>query len=234
MTGPLVALAVCAVFVGFWQGWLVKFIGFTPQLATDAIVGLHGETEFHIQIAAISTIVALAGICVALFLYLESRREIDWFASFMSFQWYHRLLDADRYARMRRWAWVNAVQQAANRVYLGWLAVLIGRIVQMALWIISAPLILFSFVTPYRLSAGKFYFDEIYEFVIVRPMRGLADLFYALDQAVIDGAVNALGRVPLRIGNLMRSLQMGLVQFYALCMALGMLLLVLVRVLWSS
>jgi NADH-quinone oxidoreductase subunit L len=179
-------------------------------------------------------VVALCGIGLALFLYLEGRREVDWFASFMTFQWYHRLLGADHYARMRRWSWVDATQRIANRVYLGWLAVLLGRVVQMALWILSAPLILFSFVTPYRLSAGKFYFDEIYDFVIVRPLRGLASLFYALDLAVVDGTVNAVGRIPLRIGNLMRSLQMGLVQFYALCMALGMLLLVLVRVLWSS
>ena len=43
----------------------------------------------------------------------------------------------------------------------------------------------------------------------------------------MDGAVNAVGRVPLLLGTLLRSMQTGLVQFYALGMVLGGLVLLL-------
>ena len=42
---------------------------------------------------------------------------------------------------------------------------------------------------------------------------------------MVDGVVNALGRLPLLLGTLLRSMQTGLVQFYALAMILGGLVL---------
>ncbi len=44
---------------------------------------------------------------------------------------------------------------------------------------------------------------------------------------MVDGAVNAVGRVPWLLGTLLRSMQTGLVQFYALGMVLGGLVLFL-------
>jgi len=45
------------------------------------------------------------------------------------------------------------------------------------------------------------------------------------DRRAIDGLVNFLGWVPLAAGAMMRSLQNGLVQFYALVMVLGLVVL---------
>ena len=45
------------------------------------------------------------------------------------------------------------------------------------------------------------------------------------DRWIVDGLVNLCGYIPVAVGSLMRSLQMGLVQFYALSMVLGVLIL---------
>ncbi len=78
----------------------------------------------------------------------------------------------------------------------------------------------------YRLSHGKFYFDEIYGLLVVRPLQLLARLSYWVDRLVIDRLVDAIGAIPGTIGRTLRPLQAGLIQFYALAMVLGLLVLI--------
>ena len=52
----------------------------------------------------------------------------------------------------------------------------------------------------YRLSRGKFFFDEIYQVLVVWPLVGIARLSYWFDRLVIDGTVNLIGRIPPRVG----------------------------------
>jgi NADH-quinone oxidoreductase subunit L len=73
----------------------------------------------------------------------------------------------------------------------------------------------------YDLASNKFYFDELYELIIVRPMNVLAHLCRVIDTYLIDGLVDLIGQVPSLLGFLVRPVQNGLVQFYALLMALG-------------
>ncbi len=84
----------------------------------------------------------------------------------------------------------------------------------------------------YELSRNKFYIDEIYVAFLVKPLLGLAWLLRVIDQYVIDGLVDLLAQVPAFLGYLFRPVQNGLVQYYALLMALGLggfLLAVLLR-----
>ena len=78
----------------------------------------------------------------------------------------------------------------------------------------------------YRLSHNKFFFDEIYNALVIWPILLLAKLSYWLDRYVIDALVNLCGRVPVALGAMLRSLQGGMIQFYALAMVLGLLLLI--------
>jgi len=78
----------------------------------------------------------------------------------------------------------------------------------------------------YQLSHRKFFFDEIYGALIVAPLRGLAALSAWFDRQVIDGLVNACGAFWVLVGSMLRPLQNGLVQFYALAMVLGLLVLI--------
>jgi len=82
----------------------------------------------------------------------------------------------------------------------------------------------------YRLSYGKFFLDPIYNALVVAPLRGIAWVSYWLDQYLIDGLVNVVGMLPTFVGALLRPLQSGLIQFYALAMVLG--LLALIGALW--
>src|SRR5262249_5154063 len=80
----------------------------------------------------------------------------------------------------------------------------------------------------YALSLNKFYLDEIYNWIIIAPLRGLAWLVYAIDRNMIDPFVDAIGTVPTRLSWILMPLQNGLVSSYALVMLSGVVVCVLV------
>ncbi len=84
----------------------------------------------------------------------------------------------------------------------------------------------------YQLSSGKFYVDAIYGILFLWPLRMLAAASYWFDRYVIDGLVNFCGYVPVAVGGVLRSLQSGMVQFYALLMVLGTLVLIGTLFIW--
>ncbi len=51
-----------------------------------------------------------------------------------------------------------------------------------------------TFKPLYELSVNKFWADEIYTAVIIRPFWKIADLLFGFDKAVVDGAVNGTGK----------------------------------------
>ena len=76
--------------------------------------------------------------------------------------------------------------------------------------------------TLYRLSFHKWYVDEAYDHTVVRPTFRLAErLWSKVDVKVIDGAVNGVARAFAWGGWLMRVLQTGQAQHYALAMTAG-------------
>jgi NADH-quinone oxidoreductase subunit L len=84
----------------------------------------------------------------------------------------------------------------------------------------------------YLLSYGKFFFDPIYDWLVVRPLAALAAICNWFDRWIVDGLVNVSGAVPQFAGAALRSLQNGVVQFYALAMVLGLLVLIGALVAW--
>jgi NADH-quinone oxidoreductase subunit L len=74
----------------------------------------------------------------------------------------------------------------------------------------------------YQLSLNKFHVDELYYTFLVQPLNGLAAFGRIFDQYVVDGFVDLIGFLPSAIGRLLRPIQNGLVQFYALAMMLGL------------
>lgn len=78
----------------------------------------------------------------------------------------------------------------------------------------------------YRLLWNKYYVDELYEVLFVRPVIRAAHLLWRqFDLAVVDGAVNGAGEVVEETGRWLRRWQSGNVQHYALSLLLGTLLL---------
>ncbi|HVQ76176.1 MAG TPA: NADH-quinone oxidoreductase subunit L [Candidatus Binatia bacterium] len=74
----------------------------------------------------------------------------------------------------------------------------------------------------HRLVLNKYYVDEIYDAMFVRPLFALcAWCARVVDQGVIDGLVNGVGRAVLVTARGLRRLQTGFVMNYALTMLLG-------------
>jgi NADH-quinone oxidoreductase subunit L len=69
---------------------------------------------------------------------------------------------------------------------------------------------------------NKWYVDEIYEAVFVRPIRVLSQaLWKGFDVAVIDRIVLGFGRISQWTGQTVRVIQTGSIQVYALMLLIG-------------
>ncbi|MCU0423640.1 MAG: NADH-quinone oxidoreductase subunit L [Bacteroidia bacterium] len=82
-----------------------------------------------------------------------------------------------------------------------------------------------------KIISNKFYVDEFYNNIIVKPITVLSDLFLVLiDKLIIDLAVNATAWVVSATGKTLRLLQNGNTGFYVFAMVIGMIVLLLIRV----
>jgi len=74
----------------------------------------------------------------------------------------------------------------------------------------------------YRTLLHKYWVDEAYDSSIIQPIyRGSVKLWHDFDEAVIDGAVNGVGRLVQGGSGLLRQAQTGYVQVYALILTMG-------------
>ena len=78
----------------------------------------------------------------------------------------------------------------------------------------------------HQLLLNKYYVDELYDAVIVRPTVGMSRglLWKVVDAEVIDGAVNGAGAVVQTGATWLRRLQTGSVRVYAVSVLLGVVL----------
>ncbi len=121
---------------------------------------------------------------------------------------------------------------------------------------ISAEMLAEKFKLGYRLSFRKFYFDEIYDAIVIKPVLGFASFLWSFDGTVIDGVVNGFGKFTLwlsrvkfwfdvhiidgivnglgytvwGIGAVIRQFQTGKVQFYGFVIIFGIVLMLVAKV----
>jgi NADH-quinone oxidoreductase subunit L len=81
------------------------------------------------------------------------------------------------------------------------------------------------------LLENKYFIDELYDTAIVRPLKIMGSLFFAMDRLFIDGIVTLVGFFPRLLGITARTSQTGVLQGYALGMVLG-LAAILIMVTW--
>ncbi|MFK7972694.1 MAG: NADH-quinone oxidoreductase subunit L [Bacteroidia bacterium] len=71
---------------------------------------------------------------------------------------------------------------------------------------------------------SKFYFDELYQIILIRPYEWFSrQVFRKADEQVVDGLVNGTGTAVTSAGEVLRRLQSGLVQNYATILSAGVL-----------
>jgi NADH-quinone oxidoreductase subunit L len=109
---------------------------------------------------------------------------------------------------------------------IGTLAGLLGIVLSYVMYAQPSPLParLAARLRPlYQASYNKFYVDEFYEWVVIRPLRVLAMISEFLDIYLVDGlGVRGTAFLPRWFGRTaLAPFQNGLVQFYAAVMALG-------------
>jgi NADH-quinone oxidoreductase subunit L len=75
----------------------------------------------------------------------------------------------------------------------------------------------------YRLVAGKYFVDELYAFLIVRPLLWVSTnfLWHAVDEESIDGLVNGVAHEAGEFGDRLRHLNSGNTRTYAAWVILG-------------
>lgn len=80
----------------------------------------------------------------------------------------------------------------------------------------------------YRILWRKYFVDEFYYAVVVDPLYHLSVrvLWRITDVQIVDGAVNGIARLIGRIGEVVRRIQTGYAQSYAVMMMVGIVLLV--------
>ncbi|MCC8425290.1 NADH-quinone oxidoreductase subunit L [Mucilaginibacter sp. UR6-11] len=78
------------------------------------------------------------------------------------------------------------------------------------------------------LSYNKFYIDEIYDFLIRKPLDALSGFFYnVVERLGIDGLVNGIGKGTIESSKGLRLLQTGNVGFYIFMMVAGIVAILL-------
>ena len=85
----------------------------------------------------------------------------------------------------------------------------------------------------HRLFVNKGYVDEMYDAVLVQPIKALSEhVLWKADARVIDGAVNGTGQIVAETGALVRQIQSGSVRAYAVSVLFGAVV-ILGYYLWS-
>ncbi|GIP35562.1 NADH-quinone oxidoreductase subunit L [Paenibacillus sp. J2TS4] len=82
----------------------------------------------------------------------------------------------------------------------------------------------------YNLVSHKYYIDELYRWIIIRPLQAIGRLFNAVDHWIIDGLVRLVAGSVVSLGKLGTRVQNGQIQTYGLVTLLGFVVLVLALV----
>jgi NADH-quinone oxidoreductase subunit L len=78
---------------------------------------------------------------------------------------------------------------------------------------------------PENLVYHKYYIDELYDNLIVKPVMALSTgLYKFVENGIIDPIANGVGRVTLAGGQLLRNVQTGSVETYLILMVIGIVL----------
>ncbi len=82
-----------------------------------------------------------------------------------------------------------------------------------------------------RISFHKFYVDELYQYLFLKPIRRLANFTYnVIDRQIIDTIIDGLAEVALTLSSLFKQLQTGKVGHYALYMVTLLLCMLIIMV----
>jgi NADH-quinone oxidoreductase subunit L len=79
------------------------------------------------------------------------------------------------------------------------------------------------FAGVHKVLYDKYYIDELYDLVIVRPLHWVSEMFFRVgDRAIIDGTLNGMAALAQRAAGVLGRVQTGSLHFYAFLVLAGM------------
>lgn len=113
---------------------------------------------------------------------------------------------------------------------------ILGIIMAFVMYILKPEypvLIAEKFKLIYKIILNKYYVDEIYDEAIVKPtVKGSFFLWKIVDVEIIDGFVNAVARLTILKGEVLRLFQTGFIRNYALSILLGGIIIIVCSILF--
>jgi NADH-quinone oxidoreductase subunit L len=215
MTTPLIVLGVLSVVAGFIN---IPGNAGIPSLGLDGILGLHNfgsfleHSVYHLHSAEFQPLIAIGATLLAIGAILLAR----------SIYGRNRAVTADRRDPLQVNPAFRAGWNLAN-ARLHWDA-FYGRV----------------FEQPFNRSSQflsdvidwAFWHDYVHDTVIFKGFNGISKLLSGpVDQGIVDGIVNGVGRLVRWTSSGLRQLQSGYVRTYAVTLLLGVIL-VIVILLW--
>ncbi|MBF0490085.1 MAG: NADH-quinone oxidoreductase subunit L [Candidatus Omnitrophica bacterium] len=79
----------------------------------------------------------------------------------------------------------------------------------------------------HNLLVNKYYIDEIYDYVLIKPCLRLCQGSFVFDAKIVDGLVNAMASITQFFSGLLRKTQTGLIQNYLFVQILSLVLLLI-------
>ncbi|WKZ56501.1 MAG: NADH-quinone oxidoreductase subunit L [Bdellovibrionota bacterium] len=199
-------------YIAPYNSWIVALVTFTAfltafymtrSLAMTFFGKYRGHAHPHESPAAMSgVLVALAVLSLFGGWFLETRLP-----NFLE----HVLAVAPGHAS-------ETIVESLLHSWVGIAGVVLGLLFYTSL--AGVPGLVFSLFKPIGvLFQRKWFVDELYQAILVRPLEGVSrGLWKAVDQGFIDGAVNGSGAVIDTSGQVLRLTQSGQVRHYALWM----------------
>ncbi|HET9015655.1 MAG TPA: NADH-quinone oxidoreductase subunit L [Thermomicrobiaceae bacterium] len=216
--GGFPIIAIVGLIAAFFTSLYMFRVVFLTFLGEERFDHAHVHPHESPSTMTVPLVVLAIGAGLAGFLGFPDH---SWIASFLGPVFTHNGVVAEPHPSVSTTVIFAVVSTiiAVSGILLTWRAYVSRKIVPAAISARLGPL--------YQLSFRKWYFDEIYERLIVHPLY-LASVFLwrVVDVRVIDATVNGVAGVVSFTSERWRRAQTGLVANYALAIALGAVIIV--------
>jgi NADH-quinone oxidoreductase subunit L len=222
-------LSIAALMTAFYMGRLMIYTFFGPNRTGEEERGhLHevGPTMTIplLVLAALSTFGGLVNV--------EHVPIVEWFDFGQGAALHHFLHPALEGAESVIAANLGAIPEPHHAAWPILLAVAVGVLGLLIAWLRTRPRAERLGTAeaepdhrsaPERILFHKWYVDELYDRIVVRPLYAVSHFFSDFDHRVIDSLVDSAGRVTEGVGVLVGRVQTGYLNTYAFVIVVGVL-----------
>jgi NADH-quinone oxidoreductase subunit L len=221
-------LSLAALLTAFYMGRLMIYTFFGPNRTGDTERGHLHEAGPTMTIP----LIVLAGLSVfGGFLNVENAPIVRWFdfgQGTALHRWLHPVLEGTEGVMAANMNMPDYVPHPALPILI---AIAIGVVGLLLAWFLLKPAGLRTAEVEPAYTDGvgrtlynKWYVDEVYDAVVVRPVGALSRAFYSVvDRGTIDGIVDGAGRLAQAVGLVFVRVQTGHVNTYAFVILVGAL-----------